>query len=339
MYKLIKPLLFRCDPETSHNLTLSSLSKCPWLAPEFSHHQPTQCMGLTFPNRLGLAAGLDKNAIAIPAFARMGFGFIEVGTVTPRAQAGNPKPRLFRLPEHHAIINRMGFNNNGIESLCANVSKARSRLALVQHPPLIGINLGKNKDTANECALDDYLIGLNAAYPLADYLTINISSPNTVGLRDLQHGKALADLLGGLKAAQSERHKQSGRYVPLVVKIAPDNNEEALEQMLDVIKYSGVDGIIATNTTLDKSSVANHPHGDEQGGLSGAPLSERSTAIIAQIRERLPEIAIIAAGGVMTAADYRDKLAAGANLVQIYSGFIYRGPQLIQECLNSEHTS
>ena len=339
MYKLIKPLLFRCDPETSHNLTLTSLSKCPWLAPEFHHNQPTQCMGLTFPNRLGLAAGLDKNAVAIPAFARMGFGFIEVGTVTPRAQPGNPKPRLFRLPEEHAIINRMGFNNNGIESLCANVSKARQRLDQRQQPPLIGINLGKNKDTANESALDDYLIGLNAAYSLADYLTINISSPNTVGLRDLQHGKALADLLGGLKAAQSERHKQSGRYVPLVVKIAPDNDEEALEQMLDVIKYSGVDGIIATNTTLDKSSVANHPHGNEQGGLSGAPLSERSTAIIAQIRERLPDITIIAAGGVMTAADYRDKLAAGADLVQIYSGFIYRGPQLIQECLDSEKTS
>lgn len=334
MYNLLRPLLFQLDPERAHDLTLNTLSKYPWLAPAHHGGQATTSMGLTFPNRLGLAAGLDKNAIAIPAFARMGFGFIEVGTVTPRPQSGNPKPRLYRLREYHAIINRMGFNNHGIDALCANVTRARQQLPHTS-PPLIGINLGKNKDTLNANALDDYRIGLNAAYPLADYLTINISSPNTAGLRDLQHGQALTDLLGGLKTAQREQQRNTDRYVPLVVKIAPDNDQDSLDNMLDAIKHAAIDGIIATNTTLDKTPVADHPHGSQQGGLSGAPLTERSTDIVRHIRRRLPDIAIIAAGGVMSAADYQAKLNAGADLVQLYTGFIYHGSNLVRACLNN----
>lgn len=330
MYKLIRPILFRCNAERIHNLTLGTLSRFPWLVPSFRHPQPCKLMGLTFPNRLGLAAGLDKNGVAIDAFARMGFGFIEVGTVTPLAQSGNAKPRLFRLPEHQAIINRMGFNNRGIDALCANLRRSPRG-----HDALLGINLGKNKHTPNARALDDYLIGLNRAYPLADYLTINISSPNTAGLRDLQHGQALSDLLGGLKQAQHAAQKRHTRYVPLLVKIAPDNDDASLSAMLDAIAASGIDGIIATNTTLDKTAVQRHCHGNEEGGLSGAPLTARSTAIIARIRQQHPDIALIAAGGVMSAADYRAKLAAGADLVQLYSGLIYHGPRLLRDCLQA----
>ncbi|UJF24930.1 quinone-dependent dihydroorotate dehydrogenase [Suttonella sp. R2A3] len=301
--------------------------------PLFTHRDPITLMGLRFPNRLGLAAGLDKNGVAVDAFARMGFGFIEVGTVTPLAQPGNPKPRLFRLPEHQAIINRMGFNNHGIDALLNNLRRSAQ-----QRDTLLGINLGKNKHTPNERALDDYLIGLNKAYPSADYLTINISSPNTAGLRDLQHGQALGDLLTGLKQAQTKAQEQHGRYVPLVVKIAPDNDDQALREMLTIISDSGIDGIIATNTTLDKSRVRTHKYADQEGGLSGAPLTEHSTQIIHSIRGQLPDIALIAAGGVMSATDYQDKLAAGADLVQVYSGLIYHGPRLVRECLQAAKT-
>ena len=326
-YDYLRPLLFRLDPERAHNRTLALLARMPVFMPRGTGGKPVELMGLTFPNRLGLAAGLDKNGVAVSAFDRAGFGFIEVGTVTPRPQPGNPRPRLFRLPEHEAIINRMGFNNLGIDALTA-------RLATTPKPrALLGINLGKNKDTPNEAALDDYRIGLQKAWAHADYLTINISSPNTAGLRDLQHGAALRDLLAGIKAEQQRLADETARRVPVVVKIAPDLDDAALYATLDSIAEAGMDGIIATNTTLDKTAVASHPHGGEQGGLSGAPLTAASTAIVKKIRAHLPQMALIAAGGVMRAADMQAKLDAGADLVQIYSGLIYHGPQLVRDCL------
>lgn len=326
-YDYLRPLLFRLDPERAHNRTLALLARMPVFMPRGTGGKPVELMGLTFPNRLGLAAGLDKNGVAVSAFDRAGFGFIEVGTVTPRPQPGNPRPRLFRLPEHEAIINRMGFNNLGIDALTA-------RLATTPKPrALLGINLGKNKDTPNEAALDDYRIGLQKAWAHADYLTINISSPNTAGLRDLQHGAALRDLLAGIKAEQQRLADETARRVPVVVKIAPDLDDAALYATLDTIAEANMDGIIATNTTLDKSAVASHRYGGEQGGLSGAPLTAASTAIVKKIRAHLPQMALIAAGGVMRAADMQAKLDAGADLVQIYSGLIYHGPQLVRDCL------
>ena len=326
-YDYLRPLLFRLDPERAHDRTLALLARMPVFMPRSSGGTPVELMGLTFPNRLGLAAGLDKNGVAVSAFDRAGFGFIEVGTVTPRPQPGNPRPRLFRLPEHEAIINRMGFNNLGIDALTA-------RLATTPKPrALLGINLGKNKDTPNEAALDDYRIGLQKAWAHADYLAINISSPNTAGLRDLQHGAALRDLLAGIKAEQQRLADETARRVPVVVKIAPDLDDAALYATLDTIAEAGMDGIIATNTTLDKSAVASHRYGGEQGGLSGAPLTAASTAIVKKIRAHLPQMALIAAGGVMRAADMQAKLDAGADLVQIYSGLIYHGPQLVRDCL------
>lgn len=329
LYTSIRPLLFHLDPEVAHNLTLKSIANFPSLIPKYRYNDPVTLMGITFPNRLGLAAGLDKDGIAVRGFDRMGFGLIEVGTVTPRPQPGNDKPRLFRLPEHQAIINRMGFNNHGVDNLVRNVASLRGKLNAK-----LGINLGKNKDTPNEKALDDYVQGMNAAYAHADYLTINISSPNTQGLRALQHGESLRKLLSGLKSAQTKNATIHGRYVPILVKIAPDMSTTALDQMLVTIVTVQIDGIIATNTTLDKTSVANHRYGNEQGGLSGAPLTEKSDRIVAHIRERLPNIPIIAAGGVMTAEDYLVKRKSGADLVQIYTGLIYRGPRLVKECLS-----
>lgn len=326
-YQYIRPLLFHLDPESAHEKILALLARMPVFMPRSSGGTPVELMGLTFPNRLGLAAGLDKNGVAVSAFDRAGFGFIEVGTVTPRPQPGNPRPRLFRLPEHEAIINRMGFNNLGIDALTA-------RLAATPKPrALLGINLGKNKDTLNEAALDDYCIGLQKAWAHADYLAINISSPNTAGLRDLQHGAALRDLLAGIKAEQLRLADETARRVPVVVKIAPDLDDVALHATLDTIAEANMDGIIATNTTLDKTAVASHRYGGEQGGLSGAPLTAASTAIVKKIRAHLPQMALIAAGGVMRAADMQAKLDAGADLVQIYSGLIYHGPQLVRDCL------
>lgn len=326
-YQYIRPLLFHLDPESAHEKILALLARMPVFMPRNHGGKPVELMGLTFPNRLGFAAGLDKNGVAVSAFDRAGFGFIEVGTVTPRPQPGNPRPRLFRLPEHEAIINRMGFNNLGIDALTA-------RLATTPKPrALLGINLGKNKDTPNEAALDDYRVGLQKAWAHADYLAINISSPNTAGLRDLQHGAALRDLLAGIKAEQQRLADETARRVPIVVKIAPDLDDVALHATLDTIAEANMDGIIATNTTLDKSAVASHRYGGEQGGLSGAPLTAASTAIVKKIRAHLPQMALIAAGGVMRAADMQAKLDAGADLVQIYSGLIYHGPQLVRDCL------
>ncbi|SUO95624.1 quinone-dependent dihydroorotate dehydrogenase [Suttonella ornithocola] len=331
LYAFLRPMLFGLAPEAAHELTLKTLAKMPNLAPSCAYQEPVALMGLTFPNRLGLAAGLDKNALAIPAFARMGFGFIEVGTITPRAQPGNPKPRLFRLPEQEAIINRMGFNNEGAERVCQRVAKARAQLK----GTLIGINLGKNKDTPNEQALKDYRSAMDIAYAHADYLTINLSSPNTQGLRELQHGAALKQLLKGLKKAQTENAQKHSKYVPLVVKLSPDNTMNELDLTLVSLAAAQVDGIIATNTTIDKTAVSDHRYGNEQGGLSGKPLTEKTTNIIKHIRDRLPNMPLIASGGVMTANDYQAKLTAGADLVQLYTGLIYQGPRLIQDCFQS----
>jgi dihydroorotate dehydrogenase len=286
--------------------------------------KPVTIAGLTFPNAVGLAAGLDKNADCIDAFSQMGFGFIEVGTVTPRPQYGNDKPRLFRLPAANAIINRMGFNNLGVDNLVENVKKAKFN-------GILGINIGKNKDTPNEQGKDDYVICMRKVYEYASYITINISSPNTPGLRDLQFGDALLDLLKALKVEQLQLAEQHQKYVPLFVKIAPDMDLIAVQQVAEALLSSQMDGAIATNTTLDKTAVAELPHGQEMGGLSGKPVQAKSTAIIAQLRAAVgPDFPIIGVGGIDSLAAAKEKLAAGANLVQVYTAFIYQGPALVK---------
>lgn len=327
-YSAVRPILFKLDSEDAHEKTLNFLRKFSFLIPRVLVDEPVQLMGILFPNRLGLAAGLDKNGIAIEAFDRMGFGFIEVGTVTPKPQPGNPKPRLFRLPEEEAIINRMGFNNLGVDALVSEVASVKAGVRAT-----IGINLGKNKDTPNEAALSDYQLGMETAYRYADYLTINISSPNTVGLRDLQHVAFLRELLDGLKKTQLRCQQRFGRYVPLVLKIAPDNNNHQLIELCKVVAEFDIDGIIATNTTTARRMIAKHPLSKEEGGLSGAPLSKRSTEVVQLVREQLPQITLIASGGVMSAEDYLAKRAAGADLVQLYTGLVYYGTALVKECL------
>jgi dihydroorotate dehydrogenase len=282
-------------------------------------------MGLDFPNPIGLAAGLDKNAQYIDSLATLGCGFIEVGTVTPRSQPGNPQPRLFRLPAAQALINRMGFNNDGVDNLLANVNKAHFK-------GILGINIGKNFDTPLPQALDDYLICLNKIYAYADYVTVNISSPNTPGLRQLQQAQELARLLNGLKQAQRQLAQQHEKYVPLVIKIAPDLSTTELTTLAEQLLEHQIEGVIATNTTLSRSGVEKLPHANETGGLSGSPLSARATEVVAQLHQLLGEqIPIIAAGGVMSVADAQAKWQAGARLIQIYTGLIYRGPILIKE--------
>lgn len=336
MYALIRPLLFSLPEETAHNLSLHGLSLAQRLgllrllfpAPISRPEQTVQLMGLNFPHPLGLAAGLDKNAECIDAFASLGFGFVEVGTVTPRPQPGNPKPRLFRLPEAEAVINRMGFNNEGVDALLDRVKKRRSQT-------ILGINLGKNFDTPLENALDDYLIGLRKVYAAADYITINISSPNTPGLRQLQHGEALSKMLAALKAEQSKLADEQGRNVPIVVKIAPDLTSEELKDIAERLVSEKMDGVIATNTTFSRVGVEGLPHAEEQGGLSGAPLFEHSTEIVRQLYAQVgDDLPIIAAGGISNATQAQAKLDAGARLVQVYSGFLYKGPALISEIVS-----
>jgi len=286
---------------------------------------PRTVMGIAFPNPVGLAAGLDKNGDYIDALAALGFGFIEVGTVTPRPQPGNPKPRLFRLPRAQAIINRMGFNNQGVDYLLANVRRARYR-------GVLGINIGKNFDTPVERAVDDYVIGLRKVYAYASYVAVNISSPNTPNLRHLQEHDALLALLRTLKAEQQQLAQQHGKYVPLAVKIAPDLSAAAVADIAAILRNQGIDAVIATNTTLARDVVAHLPQGNEAGGLSGAPLTGRATEVVHQLHAVLQgDVPIIAVGGIMTAADAVAKARAGASLVQLYSGFIYRGPALITE--------
>lgn len=329
-YPIVRPALFKLDPERAHELTFKQLRFMNGTPLELFYRQnlpsrPVTCMGLTFKNALGLAAGLDKNAECIDAFAAMGFGFVEVGTVTPRAQAGNDKPRMFRLVEAGGIINRMGFNNLGVDHLVENVKKARFN-------GVLGINIGKNKDTPVEQGKEDYLICMEKVYAHAGYIAINISSPNTPGLRSLQYGEALDDLLSSIKQKQKELKKRHLKYVPLAVKIAPDLSEEELIQVADSLIRHQIDGVIASNTTLDRSLVSGLKHAEEAGGLSGRPVQSRSTAVIQRLSQELQgRLPIIGVGGIDSLTAAREKIAAGATLVQIYSGFIYQGPGLIKD--------
>lgn len=328
-YSLARSLMFCTDAEFSHNLALGSLkhlknTPAALLWRQNLPKKPVTIAGLHFDNPVGLAAGLDKNAECIDAFGQMGFGFIEVGTVTPRAQLGNDKPRLFRLPQASAIINRMGFNNKGVDYLVENVKRS-------SYKGVLGINIGKNKDTPNEKGKDDYIECMRKVYAHASYITVNISSPNTPGLRDLQFGEALLDLLQAVKNEQLDLQAQCDKYVPVFVKIAPDMDMIAVQQVADTLLKSKMDGVVATNTTLDKSAVAHLKHGQEMGGLSGLPVQQKSTEIIRQFRAALgPALPIIGVGGIDSARSAQEKLDAGANLVQVYSNFIYQGPALVK---------
>ena len=338
LYSLARPLLFGMDAEAAHRLALASLKLIErgGMASMLAGTVPAQrvkLMGLEFPNALGLAAGLDKNGEYIDALAAMGFGFIEIGTVTPRPQPGNPKPRLFRLPEAQALINRMGFNNHGVERLLANVLRARYR-------GVLGINIGKNFDTPIERAADDYELCLAKVYPHASYVAVNVSSPNTRNLRQLQGADELGALAGKLKTEQNRLADAHGRYVPLLLKIAPDLDDAALEAIAKCLLKHRMDGVIATNTTVSRAGVTGLRHAGEAGGLSGAPLRDASTALIGKLAHLLDgALPIVGVGGVMSAADACEKLAAGASLVQVYTGFIYRGPQLIGEILRALPTA
>lgn len=329
-YELLRPLLFRLAPETAHHLGLDALRLAAKLGPLNPFGQtlplrPRTVMGLEFPNAVGLAAGMDKNGDCIDGMAALGFGFLEIGTVTPRPQPGNPKPRLFRLVEQQALINRLGFNNKGVDHLVGQVQARRSRI-------LLGINIGKNLSTAVEDALDDYLIGLRKVHAHADYIAVNISSPNTPGLRKLQTAGYLGELLGGLETEREKLAQEQGRRVPLAVKIAPDLEPQEIGPLVEMLVKHRADAVIATNTTLSRAGVEGSPHASEAGGLSGRPLLERSTGTVARLAEVLRgELPIIACGGIFSAEDARAKLEAGASLVQIYSGFVYRGPALVKE--------
>jgi dihydroorotate dehydrogenase len=330
MYKLIQPLLFRMDAERTHHLTLNLLefahrTRLTYLAYGVPTCYPRRVMGLDFPNPVGLAAGLDKNGAYIDALADLGFGFIEVGTVTPRPQPGNPKPRLFRIPEAQGIVNRFGFNNDGVDALVANVQRASYR-------GILGINIGKNFDTPIENATDDYLICLRKVYAHASYITVNISSPNTKNLRQLQDKDALEGLLSALKQAQAQLADEHGKYIPIALKIAPDLEAEQIIEIADLLRKHKIDGVIATNTTLLREGVQGMPNAEETGGLSGAPVRVKSTAVIKQLSAALDgEVPIIGVGGILDGLDAEEKINAGASLVQVYSGLIYRGPALVRD--------
>jgi len=333
-YALTRPFLFGMDPEAAHELTLNSIAalqntpaQCLWRQPRVA--DPVTVAGLRFPNRVGLAAGLDKNGRCIDGLGAMGFGFIEVGTVTPLAQAGNPKPRMFRLPQQNALINRLGFNNEGLDAFLANVQRARSFRAA---GGVLGLNIGKNAVTPIENAVDDYLIALAGVYPHADYVTVNISSPNTKNLRALQSDEALDALLGALVARKAQLAAQHGKSVPMFLKIAPDLDDDQIRVIAATLQKHGMDGVIATNTTLARDAVQGLPHAEETGGLSGSPVLAASNRVIRALRDALGAgFPIIGAGGVLSAADAQSKIAAGADLVQIYTGLIYRGPALVPE--------
>jgi dihydroorotate dehydrogenase len=329
-YDLLRPLLFRLDPETAHVAGLAALRWCARLGSlnplrQTPPDRPCRVMGLDFPNPVGLAAGLDKNGDCIEGLAALGFGFLEIGTVTPRPQPGNPRPRLFRLVKEQAIVNRMGFNNKGVDYLLERIRRANYR-------GVLGVNIGKNLDTAVENALDDYLIGLRKVYPHADYVAVNISSPNTPGLRKLQTAEHLARLLEGLDAEREKLAQAQGRRVPLAIKVAPDLEDEKIGPLAETLLKHHADAVIATNTTLSRAGVESSPWAQEAGGLSGRPLLERSTEIVARLSETLQgALPIVACGGIFSAEDAKAKFAAGASLVQVYTGFIYRGPGLARE--------
>ncbi|NMG29299.1 quinone-dependent dihydroorotate dehydrogenase [Aromatoleum evansii] len=331
LYDIARPILFSLDAETAHEFSLAALNLAGRILPAGKPvpSDAVEVMGLSFPNRIGLAAGLDKNGEAIDGLARFGFGFLEIGTITPRPQPGNPRPRLFRLPEVRGIINRMGFNNHGVDALVANVGAAKFK-------GILGINIGKNFDTPIENAADDYLACLDKVYALASYVTVNISSPNTKNLRQLQGESELDDLLGRLKERQARLADKHGRYVPLTLKIAPDLEPAQVTNIADALRRHRIDGVIATNTTISREKVQGVRYGEQQGGLSGAPVFEASTAVVVQLAQALGgELPIIAAGGVLDGRGARAKLEAGAQLVQVYSGLIYRGPSLVQECVRA----
>ncbi len=334
LYALARPLLFSLDPEAAHNLTLPSLKRAatcgltrllPRPAPD-----PRTVMGISFPNPVGLAAGLDKDGAYIDGLAALGFGFIEVGTVTPRAQPGNPQPRMFRLPQAKAIINRMGFNNGGVDAFVANVQASKFYR---NREGVLGLNIGKNADTPIERAADDYLYCLDKVYPYASYVTVNVSSPNTKNLRQLQGGSELDALLSRLKEAQqrlAERHK---RYVPIALKIAPDIDAEQIKTIASALLRHKMDAVIATNTTITRDAVKGLPHAEESGGLSGAPVFELSNTVIRALKTELGDtLPVIGVGGILSGADAQAKVDAGASLVQLYTGLIYRGPALVREC-------
>ncbi|CAN1484027.1 PyrD Dihydroorotate dehydrogenase [Burkholderiaceae bacterium] len=336
-YPLARQALFALDAEAAHETTLHALQKaydCS-LTRGMMHSRvsdPATLMGLPLLNRVGLAAGLDKNGAHIDAMGNLGFGFIEVGTVTPRAQTGNPKPRMFRIPQAQALINRLGFNNLGLDTFLANVARSTWR----SKGGIVGLNIGKNADTPIEQAASDYLIGLAGVYPHADYITVNISSPNTKNLRALQGEHELDQLLSQLQQRRLELTEQHGRRVPLAVKIAPDLNEEQIDIIAQVLPRHGIDGVIATNTTLERSAVQGMQHAEEAGGLSGAPLHARSLEVIARLRQRVgAELAIIGVGGIVAGQHAAEKIAAGADAVQVYTGLIYRGPALVSECVKA----
>ena len=332
-YPFVRKALFKLDPERAHEVTFQQLRRVTgtpleWLVRQNVPSKPVTCMGLTFKNPLGLAAGLDKNGECIDALGAMGFGSIEIGTVTPRPQPGNDKPRIFRLVEAEGLINRMGFNNHGVDSLVENVKKSH-------FDGVLGINIGKNKDTPVEQGKDDYLICMDKIYPYAGYIAINISSPNTPGLRTLQYGEALDDLLSAIKNKQQALQALHHKYVPVAVKIAPDLSEEELIQVADSLVRHNIDGVIATNTTLDRSLVQGMKYCDEMGGLSGRPVQLKSTEIIRRLSQELNgRLPIIGVGGIDSLIAAREKMAAGASLVQIYSGFIFKGPPLIKEIIS-----
>ncbi|MEN9560413.1 MAG: hypothetical protein RLZZ502_1624 [Pseudomonadota bacterium] len=333
LYSLIRPALFSLDAEKAHELSFAAFTRAHRLglnpfACQQLPEKTVQVMGLNFPNPIGLAAGLDKNAAYVDALASFGFGFIEVGTVTPKPQSGNPKPRMFRLTEHEALINRLGFNNEGLDRYCHNLQNTK-------WSGIIGVNIGKNKDTANVLAVNDYLQGLRAAYERthkSSYVTINISSPNTVGLRDLQAEEALRALITPLKQAQEELSQRHGRRLPMAVKIAPDLDEVNLQSTVNLLCELKVDAIISGNTTLSRAAVSGHAHAAESGGLSGAPLRQLANEVLAKVvRIADGRVPVIGVGGITEAAHAKEKLALGASLVQIYTGLIYRGPQLIAD--------
>ena len=335
LYELLRPLLFKLDPETAHNLTLSNLARLHQLGllkpllPRVPVATPKRVMGLDFPNPVGLAAGLDKNGEVIDALGDFGFGFIEIGAVTPRPQPGNPKPRLFRLPAAQAIINRMGFNNLGVDNLLINLQKTTFK-------GILGVNLGKNLDTPIEKAADDYLICLEKLYGKVSFVTVNISSPNTKNLRALQGGDELDALLTEIKSGQEKLSQQHGKFMPVAIKIAPDLDDAQIANMAALFRKHRIDALIATNTTLARDGVEHLPHGNEAGGLSGLPVREKSTRVIRAFHAALAgEVPIIGAGGILCGADAQAKMEAGADLVQFYTGLIYRGPGLVKECVEA----
>jgi dihydroorotate dehydrogenase len=330
-YAVIRPLLFALDAETSHHLTLASLRIAYRLGLVSAAAAPNGCarevMGIRFPNPVGLAAGLDKNGAFIDALAALGFGFIEIGTITPRPQPGNPPPRMFRLPEANAVINRLGFNNEGVDRLVENVRQAAYR-------GVLGINIGKNADTPIERAAEDYLACLRKVYPLASYVTVNVSSPNTQRLRELQQADELDRLLAQLKREQHALEQAHGRHVPLAVKIAPDLDTAQIRGIADALMRNEIDAAIATNTTLSRGGVETLARAGESGGLSGAPLAARSTHVLRELVKSLGgALPVIGVGGIMSAGDAAEKVAAGARLVQLYTGLVYRGPELVRECV------